>query len=173
MDQRGGPETVAAFIAEPVVGATLGAAPAVHGYFTRIREICDQHRVLLILDEVMCGMGRTGTLFACEQDAVRPDIVTIAKGLGAGYQPIGAMLCSAEIYGAIETGSGLFQHGHTYLAHAVACAGAFAVLERLLDDGLIDCVAEMGKQLDAALYERFGNHPHIGDIRGRGLFRGP
>jgi adenosylmethionine-8-amino-7-oxononanoate aminotransferase len=169
---RLGPETVAAFIAEPVVGATLGAVPAVHGYFTRIREICDQHGVLLILDEVMCGMGRTGTLFACEQDAVRPDIVTIAKGLGAGYQPIGAMLCSAEIYGAVERGSGFFQHGHTYLAHAAACAGSLAVLERLLDDGLIEYGAEMAKRLDAALNEHFGNNHHIGDIRGRGLFRG-
>ncbi|MEL7416098.1 MAG: aspartate aminotransferase family protein, partial [Pseudomonadota bacterium] len=114
---RLGPESVLAFVAEPVVGATAGAVPAVDGYFRRIREICDRHGVLLILDEVMCGMGRTGHLFACEADGVRPDILAIAKGLGAGYQPIGAMLCSREIYDTIAGGSGFFQHGHTYLAH--------------------------------------------------------
>jgi adenosylmethionine-8-amino-7-oxononanoate aminotransferase len=170
--RRLGPDTVAAFIAEPVVGATLGAVPAVEGYFRRIREICDRHGVLLILDEVMCGMGRTGTLFACEQDGVAPDISVVAKGLGAGYQPIGAMLCSGRIYAAIEAGSGFFQHGHTYLAHATACAGALAVLGRLVDDRLVQRSAAMGETLDAALQERFGNHPHVGDIRGRGLFRG-
>lgn len=132
-----GPETVAAFIAEPVVGATLGAVPAVKDYFTRIRDICDRYGVLLILDEVMCGMGRTGALFASEQEATRADIITIAKGLGAGYQPIGAMLCSTRIYSAIEGGSGFFQHGHTYLAHAASCAGSLAVLGRLVDDGLV------------------------------------
>jgi adenosylmethionine-8-amino-7-oxononanoate aminotransferase len=169
---RLGPETVAAFIAEPVVGATLGAVPAVTGYFTRIRDICDRYGVLLILDEVMCGMGRTGTLFACEQESIRPDIITIAKGLGAGYQPIGAMLCSATIYSAIERGSGFFQHGHTYLAHATCCAGSLAVLQRLVDDGLVGRSAEMGRLLALELSERFKDHPNIGDIRGRGLFRG-
>jgi len=144
----------------------------VPGYFSRIREICDRHGILLILDEVMCGMGRTGTLFACEQDAVRPDIVTIAKGLGAGYQPIGAMLCSGEIYAAIEGGSGFFQHGHTYIGHPVACAAADVVVEKLTDGGMADRAARMGEVLGAALRERFGQHPHIGDIRGRGMFRG-
>lgn len=169
---RLGPETVMAFVAEPVVGATAGAVPPVDGYFKRVREICDRHGVLLILDEVMCGMGRTGTLFACEQDDVRPDIVTIAKGLGAGYQPIGAMLCSGDIYAAIEGGSGFFQHGHTYIGHPAAAAAAGAVLSRLTDDGLLSHVAPMGAQLDAALRDAFGQHPHVGDIRGRGLFRG-
>jgi len=170
--QRLGPENVMAFVAEPVVGATLGAVPATAGYFARIREICDRHGVLLILDEVMCGMGRTGYLFASEADDVRPDIVTIAKGLGAGYQPVGAMLCSAEIYRAIESGSGFFQHGHTYIGHPTACAAALAVVTTLLDEQLIGRVQVQGAKLRAALDDRFGNHPHIGDIRGRGLFLG-
>jgi len=169
---RLGPETVLGFIAEPVVGATLGAVPAVPGYFRRIREICDRYGILLILDEVMCGMGRTGTLFASEQDDVRPDIIAIAKGLGAGYQPIGAMLCSAEIYAAIETGSGFFQHGHTYNGHPTACAAANVVVEKLTSGGLTERAREMGEKLATALHDRFGQHPHIGDIRGRGMFRG-
>lgn len=169
---RLGPESVIGFLAEPVVGATAGAVPAVPGYFKRVREICDTYGVLLILDEVMCGMGRTGTFFACEQDNVRPDIVTIAKGLGAGYQPIGAMLCSETIYQAIADGSGFFQHGHTYLGHPVACAAANAVVTKLTDGGLTDRAAQMGTYLDQALTERFGQHPHVGDIRGRGMFRG-
>ena len=169
---RLGPENVMAFVAEPVVGATLGAVPALPGYFARIREICDRHGVLLILDEVMCGMGRTGHLFACEADDVRPDILTIAKGLGAGYQPIGAMLCSSDIYRTIETASGFFQHGHTYLGHPAACAGALAVVTTLLEDQLIGRVKTQGRKIAAALCDRFGAHPHIGDIRGRGLFLG-
>jgi len=167
-----GPDRVAAFIAEPVVGATMGAVPAVTGYFKRIREICDHYGVLLILDEVMCGMGRTGTLFASEQEDVRPDIVLVAKGLGAGYQPIGAMLCTGKIFDAFKAGSGFFQHGHTYMGHATAAAGSCAVLDRLVDDGLVARAKIMGEQLAAALLARFGDHPHIGDIRGRGLFRG-
>ena len=167
-----GEDQVIAFIAEPVVGATLGAVPAVPGYFKRIRDICDRYGVLLILDEVMCGMGRTGALFACAQEGVRPDIVVIAKGLGAGYQPIGAMLCSNEIYNTIASGSGAFQHGHTYMGHATACAAALAVQRKISAHGLVERVALMGERLDAALQERFGNHRHVGDIRGRGLFRG-
>jgi len=170
--QRLGPDSVMAFVAEPVVGATLGAVPAAEGYFARIREICDRYGVLLILDEVMCGMGRTGYLFACEADDVRPDIMTIAKGLGAGYQPVGAMLCSDEIYRTIETGSGFFQHGHTYIGHPTACAAALAVVTTLLDEQLIGRVQVQGAKLKAALLDRFGEHPHIGDIRGRGLFMG-
>ena len=151
---RLGADTVMAFVAEPVVGATAGAVPPVPGYFKRVREICDRHGVLLILDEVMCGMGRTGTLFACEQDGISPDIVTVAKGLGAGYQPVGAMLCSGDIYAAIEGGSGFFQHGHTYIGHPAAAAAAGAVLSRLTDDGVLDRVAPMGARLDSALRER-------------------
>jgi adenosylmethionine-8-amino-7-oxononanoate aminotransferase len=168
---RLGPETVMAFIAEPVVGATAGAVPSVPGYFQRIREICDRYGVLLILDEVMCGMGRTGTLFACEQDGIAPDIVTIAKGLGAGYMPIGAMLCTAAIYDAIAQGSGSFQHGHTYHAHPLSAAAGHAVLRALLDRDLITRVQRQGEALDAALRAQFGQHAHVGDIRGRGLFR--
>ena len=169
---RLGPETVIGFLAEPVVGATAGAVPAVTGYLKRIREICDRYGVLLILDEVMCGMGRTGTLFACEQDGISPDIVTIAKGLGAGYQPIGAMICTATIHDAIRDGSGLFQHGHTYLGHPVACAAANAVLTKLTDGGLTAQAAARGRYFEAVLHDRFGQHPHVGDIRGRGMFRG-
>lgn len=170
--QRLGPENVIGFLAEPVVGATAGAVPAVKGYFKRIREICDRHGILLILDEVMCGMGRTGTVFACEQDGVSPDILTIAKGLGAGYQPIGAMLCSGAIYTAIETGSGFFQHGHTYIGHPVACAAADVVVTKLTEGGMAARAMQMGTQLSKALEAEFGQHPHVGDLRGRGMFRG-
>ncbi len=166
-----GPETVMAFVAEPVVGATAGALPAVPGYFRRIREICDRHGVLLILDEVMCGMGRTGTLHACEQEGIAPDIMTVAKGLGGGYQPIGAMLASGAIDRAITAGSGAFKHGHTYVGHALACAASLAVLDTIEQDGLLARVQIQGERLAAALTDRFGNHPHVGDIRGRGLFR--
>jgi len=169
---RLGAENVIGFIAEPVVGATAGAVPSVAGYFKRIREICDTHGILLILDEVMCGMGRTGKLFASEHDEISPDIITIAKGLGAGYQPIGAMLCTAEIYQVIEEGSGFFQHGHTYIGHPTAAAGSLAVLNKLIDQDLINHSHEMGHKLQTALQDTFGQHPYIGDIRGRGLFRG-
>ncbi|WP_299663512.1 aspartate aminotransferase family protein [uncultured Ruegeria sp.] len=169
---RLGPETVMAFMAEPVVGATLGAVAAVDGYFKRIRDICDQYGVLLILDEVMCGMGRTGHLFACDHDGVAPDILCIAKGLGAGYQPIGAMLCSGQIYDAIRDGSGFFQHGHTYIGHPVATAAALAVVQQLTTRDLPARAGVMGDRLQNMLESRFGQHPNIGDIRGRGLFRG-
>ena len=170
--QRLGPETVMAFVAEPVVGATMGAVPAVPGYLKRIRQICDRHGVLLILDEVMCGMGRTGHLYACAEDGVAPDMITVAKGLGAGYQPIGALICTGQIYDAIAGGSGFFQHGHTYMGHAMAAAGAGAVLRAIRDRQLLPRVRQAGNMLDTALRDRFGQHPHIGDIRGRGLFRG-
>ncbi|EKX55947.1 Adenosylmethionine-8-amino-7-oxononanoate aminotransferase [Rhodobacter sp. AKP1] len=170
--QRLGPETVMAFVAEPVVGATAGAVPAVPGYLKRIREICDRHGVLLILDEVMCGMGRTGHLFACAEDGVAPDMITIAKGLGAGYQPIGALLVQGRIYDAIAAGSGFFQHGHTYMGHAMAAAAANAVLDEIEGRDLLQAVRRQGARLEALLQERLGQHPHVGDIRGRGLFRG-
>lgn len=172
MIQKLGAENVMAFVAEPVVGATSGAVPPVEGYFKRIREICDTHGVLLILDEVMCGMGRTGSLFAYEQEGIEPDICAVAKGLGAGYQPIGAMLCTKQIYEAIQNGSGAFQHGHTYMGHPAAAAASLAVLTRLVDDGVVEGVASMGAKLTSALEGQFGQHPHVGDIRGRGLFLG-
>jgi adenosylmethionine-8-amino-7-oxononanoate aminotransferase len=167
-----GADNVIAFIAEPVVGATLGAVPAVPGYFKRIREICDRHGILLILDEVMCGMGRTGTMHACEQDGVSPDLMTVAKGLGGGYEPIGAMFVARRIVEALERGSGAFQHGHTYNGHAVACAAALAVQRVIHDEGLLAAVRQRGQEMADLLVERLGAHPHVGDLRGRGLFRG-
>lgn len=166
-----GPETVIGFVAETVVGATAGALAPTAGYLKRIREICDRHGILLILDEVMCGMGRTGTLFACEQDGVAPDIAAIAKGLGGGYQPIGAMLCTGKIYDTIRDGSGFFQHGHTYMGHPTACAAALAVQQVIEEEDLLTNVRDKGEKLFDALKARFGNHPFVGDIRGRGLFR--
>lgn len=167
-----GPDSVAAFVAETVVGATAGAVPPVADYLRRIRAVCDKYGVLLILDEVMAGMGRTGYLFACEEDGVVPDIVTIAKGLGAGYQPIGAMLSTGRIYDAIVGGSGFFQHGHTYIGHATACAAALAVQRTIAEENLLDNVRARGEQLRAGLRAALGDHPNVGDVRGRGLFVG-
>ncbi|MFN7000287.1 aspartate aminotransferase family protein [Elioraea tepidiphila] len=164
------PGTVAAFLAETVVGATAGSVPPVPGYFRRIREICDRHGVLLILDEVMCGMGRCGSLHACEAEGIAPDILVVAKGLGAGFQPLGALLVHERIVHALRDGSGAFQHGHTYAAHPVACAAGLAVQQVLRSEGMIARVGELGRGLEARLVERFGNHAHVGDIRGRGLF---
>ncbi len=169
---RLGPGQVIAFVAETVVGATLGAVPAVPGYFRRIREICDRHGVLLILDEVMCGMGRTGTLFAYEQEGIVPDMVVIAKGLGGGYQPIGAVMVSKKIFDAIRGGSGFFQHGHTYLGHPIARAAALAVQRTVREENLLTNVVRQGAALRAALDARLRSHPNVGDIRGRGLFLG-
>ncbi|RDI62645.1 aspartate aminotransferase family protein [Microvirga subterranea] len=165
-----GPDSVMAFVAETVVGATAGAVPPVADYLKRVRAICDRYGILLILDEVMCGMGRTGTLHACEQDGVAPDLMTIAKGLGGGYQPIGAVLLGRRIFDAFANGSGFFQHGHTYLGHPMACAAGLAVQEVIRRDDLLANVRRMGAHLTRRLGERFGNHPHVGDIRGRGLF---
>ena len=169
--QRLGPDHVAAFCAEPVVGATTGCVAALPGYFQAMRAVCDRHGALLILDEVMCGMGRTGTLHAWEQEGVVPDIQVIAKGLGGGYQPIGGILIAGRVIAAFRAGSGAFMHGHTYQAHPVACAAALAVQKVIRDDGLVANVRAMGAHLSVALHERFGNHAHVGDIRGRGLFQ--
>ncbi len=167
-----GPENVVAFVAETVVGATAGALAPVKTYLQRIRRVCDQHGVLLILDEVMSGMGRTGHLFACAEDGIVPDIITIAKGLGAGYQPIGAMIASSRIYDAIVAGSGFFQHGHTYMGHATACAAALAVQRVIEQDGLLANVLTRGEQLRGELRSALAAHPNVGDVRGRGLFVG-
>lgn len=166
-----GPDSVIGFVAETVVGSTIGAATAVPGYFKTVREICDRYSVLLILDEVMSGMGRTGSLFACEQEGVTPDLVVIAKGLGAGYQPVGAVLTSDAVYRGIRAGTGYFQHGHTYMGHATACAAALAVQKAIKERDLLANVKRQGEILDRALHDNFGNHPHVGEIRGRGLFR--
>jgi adenosylmethionine-8-amino-7-oxononanoate aminotransferase len=168
--QRLGPDTVAAFLAEPVVGATSGCVTAPEGYFKAVREICNRHGALLILDEVMCGMGRTGTLHAWQQEGIAPDIQAIAKGLGGGYQPIGAMLASGDIIDTVRRGSGAFQHGHTYLAHPLACAAALEVQKIISEEHLLDRVRDLGHHLERRLTDRFGNHRHVGDIRGRGLF---
>ena len=167
---RLGPDKVIGFIAETVGGATLGCVTPVPGYFRGVREVCDKYGILLILDEVMCGMGRCGTLYACEQEGVVPDLICIGKGLGAGYQPIGALLASARIYDAVVNGSGFFQHGHTYTGHAAACAGALAVQRAVKDRGLLAKVRERGNGLEARLRACFGQHPQVGEIRGRGLF---
>ncbi|KVW81321.1 aspartate aminotransferase family protein [Burkholderia cepacia] len=167
-----GADNVAAFVAETVVGATAGAVPPVRTYLKKIRAVCDKYGVLLILDEIMSGMGRTGYLYACDEDGVAPDLLTIAKGLGAGYQPIGATLVSDRIYRTIVDGSGFFQHGHTYLGHATACAAALEVQRVIAEEKLLDNVKARGEQLRASLREHYGAHPHVGDVRGRGLFVG-
>jgi adenosylmethionine-8-amino-7-oxononanoate aminotransferase len=168
--QRVGPESVIAFVAETVGGATQGATPPVPGYFRHVREVCDRHGILFIADVVMGGMGRTGSLYAVEQEGVVPDLVCIAKGLGGGYQPIGAVLVQERIVAALARGSGRFQHGHTYLGHAVACAAALAVQQVIERDGLLAAVRSLGARLRDRLHERFDDHDAIGDIRGRGLF---
>ncbi len=170
--ERIGSKRVIAFVAEPVVGATMGAVPPVPGYFRRIREICDRQGILLIADEVMCGMGRTGTLHAVEQEGIAPDIMTIAKGLGGGFQPVGAVLVAARIVEAFRKGSGLFQHGHTYIGHPVAAAAALAVQKIIKRDKLLDQVKSRGAYFEKRLRTTLGGHPHAGDIRGRGLFWG-
>jgi adenosylmethionine-8-amino-7-oxononanoate aminotransferase len=167
-----GGDRVMAFVAETVVGATLGAVPAVPTYFKRVREICDRHGILLILDEVMCGMGRTGSLHACEQEGISPDLMAIAKGLGGGYAPIGALLIRDKVFDTIAEGSGAFQHSHTYMGHPLACAAALAVQRVIRRDNLLANVSTQGAYLSRRLKERFGNHPFVGDVRGRGLFQG-
>lgn len=167
-----GADRVIAFVAETVGGATAGVLTPVPGYFKAVREVCDRYGVLLILDEVMCGMGRTGTLFACEQEGVVPDLVTVAKGLGGGYQPIGAVLAQRRIVEAMSAGSGFFQHGHTYLGHPVACAAALAVQQVIRREGLLAKVREDGTAFERMLRATLGACPHVGDIRGRGFFWG-
>ena len=167
-----GPETVAAFIAETVMGATAGAVPPTTGYFKRIRDICDRYGILLILDEVMYGVGRTGTMFSCEQDDVVPDLLTLAKGLGAGYQPIGAVMVADHVFRAFADGTGFFQHSHTYMGHPVACAAGNAVIDAIEEDDLLANARRRGDELRAGLNRKLGQHPHVGDIRGRGLLIG-
>jgi adenosylmethionine-8-amino-7-oxononanoate aminotransferase len=170
--RRLGPDKVIGFVAETVGGATAGVLVPVPGYFAKIREVCDRHGCLLILDEVMSGMGRTGTLHACEQEGVVPDLLAIAKGLGGGYQPIGAALVQRRIVEAMSEGSGFFQHGHTYLGHPVACAAALAVQQVIERDRLLARVRERGAGFGELLRDRFAAHRHVGDVRGRGMFWG-
>jgi len=170
--QRLGPDKVIAFVAETIGGATAGVLTPVPGYLRAVRELCDRYGCLLILDEVMCGMGRCGTLHACEAEGVVPDLLAIAKGLGGGYQPIGALLAQGRVVEAMSGGSGFFQHGHTYLGHAVACAAALAVQKVIERDDLLARVRTEGARFEKLLRERFDSHPHVGDIRGRGFFWG-
>jgi adenosylmethionine-8-amino-7-oxononanoate aminotransferase len=165
-----GAHRVIAFVAEPVGGATSGAVPPTPGYFAGVRALCDRHGILFIADEVMCGMGRTGSLHAVDQEGVAPDLLVVAKGLGGGYQPIGALLASSRLVDALRDGSGLFQHGHTYLGHPTAAAAALAVQQVIQRDGLLQVVQDRGAYLRRRLIERLGAHAHVGDIRGRGLF---
>jgi adenosylmethionine-8-amino-7-oxononanoate aminotransferase len=167
-----GPGKVIGFVAEPVVGATGGAIPPTPGYFQGVRALCDRYGILFIADEVMCGMGRTGTLFAIEQEGVAPDIIAVAKGLGAGYQPVGAVLAQRAIVERLRQGSGSFLHGHTYIGHPVAAAAALAVQQVIARDALLEQVRRRGATLRRMLGEVFGQHPHVGDIRGRGLLVG-
>jgi len=167
-----GPNNVAAFIAETVVGATAGGVPPAPGYFKRIREICDKYGVHLILDEVMCGTGRTGTMMAYEQEGIEPDMVTMAKGLAAGYQPVGALLCKNEITDAIRAGSGFFQHSHTFMGHATAVAASLATLNAIDGERLLNNVQTRGASMLTRLREALSDHPNVGDVRGRGLFIG-
>lgn len=167
-----GADNVAAFVAETVVGSTAGAVVAVPGYFRRIREICDRYGVHLILDEVMCGTGRTGTMMAYEREGITPDIVTMAKGLAAGYQPIGALLCTDAITAALANGSGYFQHGHTFMGHATAVAAALATQQTIREEALLANITVRGASLRKQLRSALAEHPHVGDIRGRGLFIG-
>ncbi len=170
--QRAGPDRVAAFIAEPVVGATLGAVAAVPGYFERIQATCRRHGVLLIADEVMCGMGRTGSRYASSKFGIEPDLVTVAKGLAGGYQPLGALIVHRRVYERVTAGNGHFVHGHTYSGHALACAAGLAVQRVLKEEALIERVPALGEQVMAALADALGQHPHVGDIRGMGVLIG-
>ncbi|KAK3375416.1 pyridoxal phosphate-dependent transferase [Podospora didyma] len=171
--QRLGPDTVAAVILEPVVGAALGCAPAVHGYLRAIKALCEQHGALLVLDEVMCGMGRTGTLHAWQHEDVTPDLQTIGKGFAGGYMPASALLVGSKVASAMQRSSGrVFTHGHTYQNHPVVAAAALKVQHIIEENGLLDNVQVQGRLLERVLRKRLGQHPHVGDIRGRGLFWG-
>ena len=167
-----GPENVAGFVAETVVGATAGAVVAVPGYFGRIREICDRYGIHLILDEVMCGTGRTGSMMAYQQEHITPDMVTMAKGLAAGYQPIGALLCTNKLIALIRDNSGYFQHGHPFMGHAQAVPVSIATQKIIRSEGLLPKVVARGKTIRHGLRNALGEHPNVGDIRGRGMFIG-
>ncbi|KAJ5712110.1 hypothetical protein N7488_006266 [Penicillium malachiteum] len=170
--QRVGPETVCAFIAEPVVGAALGCVPAVPGYFPAMKAVCKKYHALFILDEIMSGMGRCGTLHAWEQEDVVPDIQTIGKGLGGGYAPVSGILINDFIVETLDKGTGMFRHGQTYQGHPISCAAALAVQKVIKEESLLQNVRNMGAYLEQQLRQHLGDHPHVGDIRGKGLFWG-
>jgi len=165
------PEKAAAFIFEPVVGATLGAAPPPEGYAQRIAEICRKNNILLIADEVMTGMGRTGKPFAVQHWNIEPDMILVGKGVASGYAPLGAVLVSSRVVAAFESGTGAFMHGFTYQAHPVCTAAGNAVLDYLETHKLLDRVAPAGKNLSDTLSTLL-SHPCVGDVRGLGLLLG-
>jgi len=167
-----GPANVAGFVAETVVGASAGVLLPSPGYFREMRSVCERHGVLMILDEVLCGMGRTGSMYAFDPEGVVPDIVILAKGLGAGFAPIGGLVVSARVVEALESGSGKLAHGQTYMGHAISCAAALAVVRTIQEENLLANVGERGQELELRLRERFSQHPNVGDIRGRGLLWG-
>lgn len=167
-----GADNVAAFFAETIVGATLGCVPAAAGYFKEIRRICDRYDVLLILDEVMCGMGRSGYRFTFEYEGIIPDITSFAKGFGGGYQAIGGIMVQQKIYDTIKQGSGFFQHGHTYISHATACVAALAVQKEIDRMDLLEKVRYNGEFFKTGLKKLEQKHEIIGDIRGLGYFWG-
>ena len=170
--QELGPETVVAFVAEPVVGAALGCVPSVPGYLKAMRDVCHKHGALFILDEVMSGMGRCGTLHAWQDEDVVPDLQTIGKGLGGGYQPVAAVLISSRVVSILLNGSGQFIHGQTYQGMPVQAAAALEVQRIVREEGLVDNVKRQGLYLEKCLRSRLADHPNVGDIRGRGLFWG-
>jgi adenosylmethionine-8-amino-7-oxononanoate aminotransferase len=165
-----GPHKVIAFIAETVGGATTGCLPPPRGYFPAVRAVCDKYGILLILDEVMCGMGRTGTRYAFEHYDVVPDITTVGKCLGGGYVPIAGILVNHRVVRALSKGTAAFVHGHTYQAHPVCCAGALAVQNIIVREKLLDRCADSGKTLENLLRKTFDGCRYVGDIRGKGLF---
>lgn len=167
---RAGPEEVACFIAEPIIGATLGAAVPPDDYWGAVREVCTKHGVLLIADEVMTGFGRTGTWFASDHWNLRPDLVVAAKGASSGYWPLGFAACSGQVFDVLAATG--FVHGFTHSHSAVGAAVGRAVLQRLRDGGLIDASRDKGRWLLGELRRSLGDHPHVGDIRGRGLMIG-
>ncbi|KAL4900371.1 hypothetical protein BDW74DRAFT_188352 [Aspergillus multicolor] len=170
--QRVGPDNVCAFIAEPVVGAALGCVPAVPGYFPAMKAICEKHGALFILDEVMSGMGRCGTLHAWEQEDVVPDLQTVGKALGGGYAPVSGLLISGKVVQVIDKGTGAFRHGQTYQGHPVSCAAALAVQRIIAEENLLENVSVMGRYLEERLRGALGGMKYVGDIRGKGLFWG-
>jgi len=167
---RLGAERVAAFFFEPVVGAAGGAVAAPEGYARRVREICSKYGVLMVADEVMCGVGRCGTWRALAHDGVEPDIMYTAKGLAGGYAPLGAAIISERIYQAIASAFGTLATVHTYSGHTAACAAGLAVQKIIVRDGLVEKCRRDGEYLMKRLHDEFGQHPFVGDIRGRGLF---
>ncbi|GAD94277.1 hypothetical protein CIMG_03000 [Paecilomyces variotii No. 5] len=170
--QRVGPENVCAFVAEPIVGAAMGCVPAVPGYLAAMKAVCERYGALFILDEVMCGMGRSGTLHSWEQEDVVPDIQTMGKGLGGGYAPVSGVLIGNKVVDVLDKGTGSFRHGQTYQGHPVSCAAALAVQRIIKEQNLLENVRSMGALLESQLRSQLAGHPNVGDIRGKGLFWG-